>query len=422
MNVFQSQSGTRPHQGPRRLKEAVIASFQRSAIEVASQFRSYSLVDWQGILVWLDISGMALYLLDRVEELGIEDSVPAEIRERLQRNLEQNRQRTAALLCEAENVATLFEQTGIPFALLKGITLTPDSVPKPALRWQIDLDFLIPESDATAAIEVLDRLNYSLHAKFGNTLEFRSGPSGKPDLANLYLAHSQKSLELHILRRQEGLSDRLTRAGATLFDGIKMPALSAADIMVQQALHLLKHLCGEHTRLSWVLELSRHIRARQNDYAFWNEVREITAAEPQGDLAMAMSLWLVAEMFESAPCINNRQWAADRIPDGVLLWLRRYARELLLSDSHASKLYLLLRRQLPNRPDVKATTRLMIPLCLPARITVPVPGETVADRLARYRIEAVYSWQRLRFHVFEGLRLGIEALCWEWRMPKVQQR
>jgi len=389
---------------------------------VACEFRNYSKADWQAILVWLDISGMALYLLDRIEELGIEDTVPAEIRDRLQRNLEQNRQRAAALLREAESVAQQFEQAGIPFALLKGITLTPDSVPKPALRWQIDLDFLIAEPDAMAAIEVLRNLDYSLHAKFGNTLELRCGPSGKSDLANLYRVHTQKSLELHSLRRQEGLADRLTRASARLFAGVKIPALSAADILVQQAMHLMKHLCGEHTRLSWVLELSRHIRVRESDSAFWNEVRVIAAAEPHGDLAMAMSLWLAAELFESRPRVAADEWAADRIPDGVLLWLQRYARGLLLSDSHASKLYLLLRRQLPNRPDVKATARLMIPLCMPTRITVPVPGETVADRLTRYRIEAVYSWQRLRFHVFEGVRLGIEALCWEWRMPKVQQR
>ena len=422
MNVFQPQSGVRPHSGSRRLKEAVIASFYRSATEIANEFRSYSLTDWQAILVWLDISGMALYLLDRVEELRIEDSVPAEIRERLQRNLEHNQQRTAALLREAESVAEQFEHVGIPFALLKGITLTPDSVPKPALRWQIDLDFLIAEPDETTAIEVLRTLDYSLHAKFGNTLELRSGSAGKPDLANLYREHSQKSLELHSLRRHEGLQDRLTRASVRLFKGVKIPALSAADIMVQQALHLMKHLCGEHTRLSWVLEFSRHLHVRENDYAFWNEVRWIAAAEPQADLALAMSLWLVAELFEPVPLIAARHWAEDQIPDGVLLWLKRYAHELLLSDSHASKLCLLLRRQLPNRPDVKSTARLMIPLCLPARITVPVPGETVADRLTRYRIEAGYSGRRLRFHVFEGLRFGIEALCWEWRMPKVQQR
>jgi hypothetical protein len=404
------------------LKEAVIASFQRSAIEVASQFRSHSQVDWRAILIWLDISGMALYLLDRLEELGIEDSVPAEIRERLQQNLNRNRQRTAALLREAESVARQFEHAGIPFALLKGITLTPDSVPQPALRWQTDLDFLIAESNAMAATGVLRSLDYSLHATCEKTLEFRSGPMGKHDLANLYRADIQKSLELHCLRRHTGLQDRLTRASTRLLEGIKIPALSAADTMVQQALHLMKHLCGEHTRLSWVLEFSRHVRLRESDHAFWNEVRGIASAEPQADLALAMSLWLTAQLFEPAPRIDADEWAEDRIPDGVLLWLRRYARDLLLSDSHASKLYLLLRRQLPNRPAMKDTARLMIPLCLPARITEPVPGETLADRMSRYRIEARYSWQRLCFHLFEGLRLGIEALYWEWRMPKVQQR
>ena len=397
-------------------------SFYGSATQAASQFHSHSQVDWQAILVWLDISGMALYFLDRLKELENEDSVPVAIRECLQLNLQRNRQRTAALLSQAENVAKHFEQAGIPFALLKGITLTPDSVREPALRWQTDLDFLIAESSATAAMDVLRILDYSLHARSGNTFELRSGPLGKPDLKSLYRADTQKSLEIHCLRRQEGLPDRLTRARARQFEGIWIAALSAADIMVQQALHLMKHLCGEHTRLSWVLGFWRHVRLRESDQSFWEEVRRIAAVEPQADLALAMSLWLTVEMFGSTSLIAPERWGADRIPDGVLLWLRRYARDLLLSDSHASKLYLLLRRELPNRPDVKATARLMIPLCLPARITEPVPGETLSDRLSRYRIEARYSWQRLCFHLFEGLRLGVEALCWEWRMPKVQQR
>jgi hypothetical protein len=305
---------------------------------------------------------------------------------------------------------------------MKGITLTPDSVPEPALRWQTDLDFLVGEADAMAATEVLSKLDYSLHATCGDTFEFRSGPSGKPDLANLYRADTQKSLELHCLRRIEGLPDRLTRARVRLFGGAEIPALSAADIMVHQALHLLKHLCGEHTRLSWVFEFSRHIQARKNDGAFWDEVRAIAAAEPQADLAMAMSLWLAAEFFGSIPPGFADEWTANQVPDGVLLWLRRYAREMLSSDSHASKLYLLLRRQLPNRPDVKGTARLIIPLCLPARITEAQPGETLTDRLNRYRIEVDYSWQRLCFHLFEGVRFGIEALGWEWRMPKEQRR
>jgi hypothetical protein len=118
MNVLQSHPGKGPSTGPRGLKAAVLASFLGSAREVAHQFQSHSQADWQAILIWLDISGMALYLLDRVRELNIEDSLPDSIRERLQLNLTRNRERTAALLSEAKIVADRFNQAALPFALM----------------------------------------------------------------------------------------------------------------------------------------------------------------------------------------------------------------------------------------------------------------------------------------------------------------
>jgi hypothetical protein len=105
----------------------------------------------------------------------------------------------------------------------------------------------------------------------------------------------------------------------------------------------------------------------------------------------------------------------------VRRWLRRYSRELLLSDSIATKLYLILRRELSWEGDDKGTARLIVPLCLPARITQRAPGETLGDRLSRYRIEADYSLRRLRFHLCEGIRYGVEALRWELVMPREQR-
>jgi len=170
------------------------------------------------------------------------------------------------------------------------------------------------------------------------------------------------------------------------------------------------------------LEFWRHLNTRGDDSEFWGEVQAIAAGEPLGDLAMLISVWLVSDFFGTIPNAVAERWPSDKIPAGALFWLRRYARELLLSDSFGSKLYLLLRRQLPNRPAPKDVARLMIPLCLPARITRPAPGETLAARMNRYWIEANYGWGRLRFHFFEGIRYGIEAMYWERRMPKVQQR
>jgi hypothetical protein len=422
MNEFELQFGRQKSARARRLKEAVVACFHASPAEVAARFQSYSEADWREILFWLDISGMALYLLDQVRAEGIERCLPPLLRNRLQLNLEQNRLRTAQMLCHADDVGSAFRRHGIDFALIKGITLASDSVPEPALRWQTDLDFLISGRDADTATTVLEELGYEPHATSGGTIEFRSGLMGKPDLANLYRPGTQRSLELHCLRRTDREQDRLARARSKSFPGgIELPALSSADILVQQALHLLKHLCGEHTRLSWVLEFWRHIRVRQNDRQFWGEVKAIAATEPKADLALSISVWLATSLFGKVSHGAIEIWGADGIPDGVKLWLRRYSRELLLSDSIATKLYLILRRQLPREGNSKGTARLILPLCLPAKITQSAPGETLAARLSRYRIEGNYSLRRLRFHLCEGIRYGVEALRWELVVPRVQR-
>jgi hypothetical protein len=422
MSKLRSQPGKQKSFGVRSLKEAVLASFQDSSHNVAARLRGYPEDDWREVLFWLDASGLALYLLDRLRALGIEDSLPAFIRERLETNLLENRLRTAELLRQADEVATEFRQRKIVFAVMKGVTLAPDSVPEPALRSQIDLDFLVDRQDSAAAIEVLENLGYEQHATSGDTVEFRWGPPGKPDIANLYRADIQRSLELHCFPRVDDAEDRMSRIRTRSFqDGVELPSLSAPDILVQQAVHLLKHLCGEHTRVAWVLEFWRHIRVRQHHHAFWNEVKAVAATEPQANLALSIAVWLATELFGEIAHGAPEIWSADKIPNGVELWLRRYARELLLSDSLGTKLYLILRRQIPGQHESKGTARLVVPLCLPAKITQHMPGETLADRVSRYRIEARYSFQRLRFHLCEGFRYGVEALWWELRIPKAQR-
>src|ERR1700729_3494822 len=93
---FETKAPTRA----RRLKEAVLASFRSTAAEEEARFAVFGASDWQRILYWLDISGLALYLLDRLTELGVERCIPGAILDRLQQNLAENRERTAALLQE----------------------------------------------------------------------------------------------------------------------------------------------------------------------------------------------------------------------------------------------------------------------------------------------------------------------------------
>src|SRR5208283_4212541 len=88
-----------------RLKEAVLAGFRSTPAEIEASFTGFDLSDWRWILYWLDISGLALYLLARLTDLGLERCLPQPILERLKENLAENRERTAALFQEAAAIS-----------------------------------------------------------------------------------------------------------------------------------------------------------------------------------------------------------------------------------------------------------------------------------------------------------------------------
>ncbi len=409
-----------------RLKKAVLASFYCAAPEVDARFGEFDLADWQRILYWLDISGLALYMLDRLGELGLERCLPESIRLRFRQDLEDNRVRTKALLAEAGAISHAMSRCGIAFALLKGITLMPDSVPDCACRWQIDLDFLVAAGDATAARHVLMTFGYTLHAVCGNSMEFTAGQSSAPDIRKIYRVHSQRSLELHMLSTTPGRSgqrnDLLSRVQAREFSGVPIPTLSPADMLVQQSVHLFKHLCGEHTRVSWALEFWRHVQARRGDATFWAEVESVIALEPQTEIALGAALLLASLTFGA---IEENAWAhaaIDKLPPNIRLWLETFGMRVLLTDSPGNKLYLILRQELrsetPSRPAIR---KLVFPTHLPPPITRGERGEPLLQRLARYRTEIGFLLARLQFHIVEGLRYAFELSRWQRRLTEMSR-
>src|SRR5208282_887820 len=218
-----------------------------------AQLAEFSIHDWHGILVWLDFSGLALYLFDRLTYLRLQSCLPMPIRERLRQNLIDNRERALALFSEAVAISNELHQESIPFALLKGVTLCPEPVSDIALRFQADTDILISESDAIAARDTLVRFGYRLDAIKGNEWSFTAGVNIPMKIMDLYKIRPQRQVELHLLSlagpgcetRRENL---LARARPRLIQGTELPALSPPDMFVQQALHIFGHLCSEHTR------------------------------------------------------------------------------------------------------------------------------------------------------------------------------
>jgi hypothetical protein len=411
-----------------RLKEAVIASFWEPAPSLRARFTEFSTSDWKRVLPWLDVSGLALYLFDRISSLQLQDSIPSPILWRLRKNLADNRARTDSLFNEAVEICTALRQQNIACALLKGITLPPESVPDSTLRCQADLDILVREPDAAKAQECLAAFGYELDVRSGMTWEFKAGPTGTLGVEDIYRARRDRALDLHLLvaRNHESsqtCSDRLDRVEFRSIQRVPLPVFSSADIFVQQAVHLFKHMCGEATRAFWVLEFWRHITARRNDETFWVDVKRIAALEPQADQTIGAAVLLTSLVF--GPCAPPQLacWSLDRLSPAVCLWIQMYGRRILLSDSPRSKLYLLLRRHLqPDSASERAARRrLMFPIHLPPSVTRPAADEHVAVRFMRYRTQLRFMMIRLGFHLAEGFRLAFESIRWQRRLTEVAQ-
>ena len=411
-----------------RLKETVFASFWEPATNLRARLTEFSERDWRRAFYWMDVTGLALYFLDRIQRLGLQDCLPPVILDRLTNNLRDNSARAVSLFGEAVALSLRFKRKNIEFALLKGVTLCPDSVPDNALRCQMDLDVLVRESQADEARRCLESLGYVLDVVSGTTWEFKAG-AGVAQFKDLYRVRPQRSVDLHLLPSDteseiRHTQDLLARAQPRSFHGLLLPVLSPEDLFIQQALHLFKHICSEYARAFWVLEFWRHVHTRRADTRFWRNVRVLASTTPGAVIAIGVSTLIATLMFGKFAPEELSQWSMNHLPPSICLWVQLYGRRSLLASFPGSKLYLLLQRQLvPDTSESRAAIRRRIfPIHRPSNITRTAQGEQLASRLLLYRVQAKYLFFRLRIHVVEGLRYAIESGRWKRRVADLDSK
>ncbi len=411
-----------------RLKAAVFASFTEPAPSVRARLGEFTTRDWSRAKFWLDVSGLALYFLDRLVALDLQECIPEPTLRQLHQDLVDNRERTAAHIQEAGKVNTMLRGLNIEFAFLKGLTLPKESVRESALRNQADLDILIRDQDAPVVKTTLQELGYELDVVVGSTWEFKAGRMGMSTIRDLYRVRADRSIDVRLSGGRDKRIDYdwLTRAEWRRIPGIQeqeIPCLSPADIFVQQGQHIFKHLCSEFIRASWVLEYWRHVCARQADAAFWRETEKVAARDSDARVAIGAATLLATLVFGPFAPPELSRWSMDQLPPAVCLWIQLYGQRVLFLDTPRSKLYLLLKKQL--NPDSKAAEierrRRLLPLHLPQRITRPDGKENIRERLRRNQVQALFGMRRLRFHLAQGLLLAIEGPRWERRLSGVAQ-
>ena len=408
---------TNPIQFPGReqvMRHAVLLSFCEPLPEECSCLRSLSRREWQKMLTWLDTSGLALYFFDRMTELGLYDMLPPEVFSRLRQNLLENTERTSGMMAEQTAIQREFQNAAISYAVLKGFSLWPSSLPRPELRSQLDLDFLVAEKSAPAARQILEARGYRLHAISGRSWEFKANEIHGISLKDLYKNVPQRSVELHLETSVSGASSVLARIEKRPLGGICTPVLSTIDLFLGQGLHVYKHISSESSRAAHLIEFRRHVLTRYGDCAFWGELRSLAEENRRAPIALGVVTLLISRVMGDFAPEQLTSWTVDCLPPGARLWVEQYGLRSALANFPGSKLYLLLQRELESSgvPAKRSLRRTLLPFSLPPLIAHATANESLTMRLRRYHTQLYFISLRLRFHIVEGLRYLGESLRW----------
>jgi hypothetical protein len=370
--------------------------------------------EWRSLLHWLDISGLALYFLDRIVELKLTEWLPPGVLARLQQNLADNTQRTRGMIAESIAIQQRFQEASLSYANLKGVSLWPSSVPRAELRSQFDLDFLVAEESAPEARRILEQRGYRLYVVSGRSWEFKLNEKPGVSLKDLYKAQPSHAVELHVASRVSGHSSPLKRAEKRHLHGCIMPVLSPVDLFLGQGLHAYKHVCSEFSRVAHLLEFRRHVLSRRDDHAFWSELEKTAVGNPRACMGLGVVTLLIAHVMGDFAPEALTDWTVACLPRSARLWVERYGRRAVFGSIPGSKLYLLLQRELENAgvPAKRSLRQILFPVRLPPPVIRAFPNETFSVRLGRYRMQLHFILLRLRFHVVEGLRYAWESRRW----------
>jgi hypothetical protein len=420
MFPLSANSAAKSLRGQQQIREAALLFFCDPLPAQCRRLEVLSDGEWRSLLRWLDTSGLALYFLARTTELGLCEMLPPGVLARLQQNLIDNTERIQGMIDESIAIQRDFQGAHLSYAVMKGFSLCPHSVPRPELRSQLDLDFLIAEGSAPEARLILERRGYHLHAISGRTWEFKTSGIPPSSLKDLYKSTHIRCVELHLEGNVASQSSLLARAEQRDFNGISMPVLSPVDLFLGQALHLYKHVSSDFSRTAHFLELRRHVLARRHDDAFWHEVQLTAAKTPGAVLKIGLVVLLITRVMGAFAPEELACWSGERIPSSARFWVDLYGPCVVFASFPGNKLYLLLQRGLESAgvPAKRKRRQILLPLRLPPPVIQASPGDSLLTYILRWRVQIRFIGLRLRFHVVEGLRYAWESILWRRRLDR----
>jgi Uncharacterised nucleotidyltransferase len=382
-----------------------------------SALEGFSARQWKHALPWLDSSGLALYLLSRIEDLNAGDVLPPTVLARLRQNQKDNRERTAALMDEMRAIHQRFFACGVEFAVLKGYSLVPEYCTIAALRHQCDLDYLVAPDHLDHADQILCSMGYSRVRRSPGTFTFARSTGDLPSRDAIYQPALNYSVELHTsvwendeVAVLEPLPQVLGRRQFHQASGLVFPVLAPEDRFIHQCLHVLSHTLQFWIRLAWLYEIASFLRKTSTEAAFWR----LAEKRIGGREYIAKAVHLVTRLAGRIFSVDMPVLPAGDFPS-LELWINEYGCRWAMHDIPGSKLSLFLFREFMNEEQWRRLERQrLFPLHRPhsaTQLNAAAPRRSLRAHVA----ECFYAWQRLRFH-------GREAAVYLWEKPRWQQR
>jgi hypothetical protein len=391
-----------------------------------SIWRSFSPQEWNQTLTWLDLSGLAIYFLQRMKSSPGLETLPEWVVAELEKRSAANRVRSAEIVEEFRTIIEAFERSGVKYAVLKGVSLLPDYCPELELRTQYDHDVLVAPESLEAARCSLEEAGFQPKGKGSEQapLVYRKD---EPEIRftnnseALYSPRLGRSIELHQLLWEDEeerihvnlFDDFLERRLRRQWQGIPFMALSDEDCLLFQVLHAFKHILRNWCRLSIFLEVAVFLNSRQSDSAFWRRFAARIENVRWAREATFIVVTLAEQLFGGPISASLRNSLKCPLSPALSLWIERYGTHSALSNFHDDKHSLFLYREFVDDPsDWKIIQRRrLFPMHRPHR-----PPAVVFQRgfsaLGRIWMEKVHAFRRLRFHGLAGFRYVLEYPRW----------
>lgn len=396
------------------LANAVVEAIQPALpAHAIDRLAAFTARDWRSAYFWLDSHGLTLPLAGRLRDR--KSFLPAEVLARFDSNLHDNAKRSRDMLEHFHAVNRALESAGVRFAVQKGFALYPAYWPDPALRLQLDLDYLVEAEEAPQAASMLQEFGYQRVRYTPREWGFETLPGAVTPHENSYLPPSSRSLELHFPLSDDLPPihlklppDVLQRRRWHVVDGISFPVLDERDMFLHLVAHALQHFATYSVRLSHLLEIANFIRGRYADVRFWSELRQSATCDGRMGAIIGLVISLAATMFPFPVPPALACWTIDLLSARQQEWLALYARDWCLRETPGSKLSVLALREFIDRRLWPGHVRnVLLPIKRPPKVFYQPKG---TQRRGARPAQARFVARRFLFHARELVRFSLAYL------------